>query len=186
MRAFCKRHPPTKSYDNSATDAASLILAKESKTVVDFTVPESLKGPKKQALRFAPNPGNPTQHLPYTGIRSTILPTESIHRSYCTMHYNALHYTNAEECWGPKRKAGRLMKEPNGSEKQGKTKSKRGGKKHGVTDSWCKDSSTVISRIDEAAGTDDVDASGTECVALSAHSDEEDESTRKKSRSEES
>jgi hypothetical protein len=100
------------------------------------------------------------------------------------VHYTALHYT-LEECWGPKRKAGRLMKEPTGSEKQGKTKSKRGGKKQGVADRECKDSSAASSRLEEATGTVGADVSGAEGEALTApHSEEE--STRKKSRSEES
>jgi hypothetical protein len=80
------------------------------------------------------------------------------------------------------------MKEPSGSEKQGKTKSKRGGRKQGVTDSGCKESKAASSRIDEVAGNDDVtvDVSGTEGETLTAHSEEEEDSTRKKSRSEES
>lgn len=63
MRAFCKKHPPIKSTDKTLKDAASLILAKESQTVVDFTVPECLKVPKKQATRFAPNPGKSMKSL---------------------------------------------------------------------------------------------------------------------------
>ena len=38
-----------------------------------------------------------------------------------------------EEFWGPKRKAGRLMKEPAEGQSVVKTKSKRGGKKNGRT-----------------------------------------------------
>ena len=77
------------------------------------------------------------------------------------------------------------MKEPTGSEKQGKTKSKRGGKKQGVADRESKDSSAASSRLEEATGTDGADVSGAEGEALTApHSEEE--STRKKSKSEES
>ena len=57
MRAFCEVHKPVHK-NLKAGDTASLILAKASVTVVDFTGPPQLKGPKKQALRFAPNPGN--------------------------------------------------------------------------------------------------------------------------------
>lgn len=57
MRAFCEINKPVHK-NMKAGDAASLILAKASVTVVDFTVPPQLKGPKKHALRFAPNPGN--------------------------------------------------------------------------------------------------------------------------------
>ena len=39
------------------TDPAVAILAKISKTEVDFSIPLILKGPKKRAARFAPNPG---------------------------------------------------------------------------------------------------------------------------------
>ena len=57
MRAFCEIHKPVQK-NLKVGDAASLILAKASVTAVDFTVPPQLKGPKKHALRFAPNPGN--------------------------------------------------------------------------------------------------------------------------------
>jgi hypothetical protein len=99
MRATCKRHPPTKSSDNTAADAASLILARQSKTVVDFTVPESLKGPKKQALRFAPNPGNPYSCVPtlesdprsFYRINTSLILYNALR---CTaLHCTALHYT---------------------------------------------------------------------------------------------
>ena len=73
MRAFCKKHPPLKSTDKSIKDAASHILAKESKTVVDFTVPDSLKGPKKQATRFAPNPGKSLTSFKHVLFRSDML-----------------------------------------------------------------------------------------------------------------
>ena len=56
MRAFCDLNKPVQK-NMKAGDAASLILAKASVTAVDFTVPAALKGPKKQVLRFAPNPG---------------------------------------------------------------------------------------------------------------------------------
>ena len=57
MRAFCKIHVPINLSSKSPTDPAIAILAKTSKTGVDFTVPQILKGPKKRAARFAPNPG---------------------------------------------------------------------------------------------------------------------------------
>jgi hypothetical protein len=59
MRAFCDINKPLQK-NMKAGDAASLILAKASVTAVDFTVPAALKGPKKQVLRFAPNPGTST------------------------------------------------------------------------------------------------------------------------------
>ena len=58
MREFCRVHVPTRvGSAASPLDPATAMLAKESKTVVSFVVPEALKGPKKRALRFAPNPG---------------------------------------------------------------------------------------------------------------------------------
>jgi hypothetical protein len=64
MRAFCDVNKPVQK-NMKAGDAASLILAKASVTAVDFTVPAALKGPKKQVLRFAPNPGTATNFINY-------------------------------------------------------------------------------------------------------------------------
>jgi tRNA (guanine26-N2/guanine27-N2)-dimethyltransferase len=72
MRAYCKLNPPQRSALKTVSPTALAILAKESKTVVDFTLHDSLKGPRKKAARFAPNP---------------------------------------EDNWGPKRRAGRALKE---------------------------------------------------------------------------
>ena len=57
MRAFCKLHVPVNLNSKPETDPAVAILAKISKTEVDFSIPLILKGPKKRAARFAPNPG---------------------------------------------------------------------------------------------------------------------------------
>ena len=62
MRAFCDLNKPVQK-NMKAGDAASLILSKASVTAVDFTVPAQLKGPKKQVLRFAPNPGTYLYYL---------------------------------------------------------------------------------------------------------------------------
>lgn len=77
------------------------------------------------------------------------------------------------------------MKEPSSSEKQGKTKSKRGGKKQGITNAECDDGDAQSNRIDESAGTDNVGVCGAEGEVRTAQHSEE-ESNRKKSRSEES
>ena len=53
MRAFCKLHVPVNLNSKPDTDPAVAILAKISKTEVDFSIPLILKGPKKRAARFA-------------------------------------------------------------------------------------------------------------------------------------
>lgn len=71
------------------------------------------------------------------------------------------------------------MKEPTGGDKQGKTKSKRGGNKQDRPNRECDNRSPASSRIKDTEGTGDEDTGGTE-AATASPSDEE--ATKKKAR----
>jgi len=56
MRAYCQKNPPKGSCKKRDSKVAAAILARPCSTVVDFSVPAILQGPKKKVLRFPPNP----------------------------------------------------------------------------------------------------------------------------------